>query len=442
MLFVIYGIAPLFPDHLQFTLQEVLNATDWFIFAQMDCTDPVTRGRMLCGNLEGSLEVPAFHLRHLEQRYEAEATVFRMQILVHPSLDLVPNLRVYAELHPGRLRKYDRRLYPDPRNYVFMNSFTSQRFETPYKFIDLAGIQFASGRPHVDYPAEGEREESETDDDDAEVDTPNPADEDTGDGQFDDPDDEPPSGGSAGAIALTVAQASPDEGDDTPRSYREDIDLVHSEAMVRTDLADDDDLLSLGSHDQDEDQTDMQGPIAEDDETLDSNTNNNELFRTPSLQTDVTSGDFTISYCDDAEYSEAIHEDTEEEESLHDSPESQYGELGEDYSVPHTITTHDDRSISVTPSRTTTTLPPFEGFAVTASPSIVEPPTRVAPDALSGFSLTDLRREIIRRDEIQSRTQPTATVVGRGVLSLGRGHPPGQGSPTRPAPEPTASGNR
>ena len=358
MLFVLYGITPLFPGHLQFTLQEVLNATDWFVFAQTECHDPVTRGRTIRGNLGGSLEVPAFHLRHLEQRYEAEATVFRMQIFVRQSLDLVPNTRVYAELHPGRLHKYDRLLYPDPRNYVFMNSFTSQQFETPYKFIDLAGIQFASGRPHVDYPAEGEREELETDDEDAEVDTPNPADEDTGGGQFDDPDDEPPTGGSAGAVALTVAQASPGEGDDTPRSYREDIDVVHSEAVIRTDLADDDDLLSLGSRYEDEDQTDMQGPVAEDEETLDSTTNTNELLRTPSLQTDVTSGDFAISYRDDAQYSEAIHEDTEEEESLHGSPESQYGELGEDYSVPHTITTHDDRSTSVTlylPSRTTTT---------------------------------------------------------------------------------------
>ena len=188
----------------------------------------------------------------------------------------------------------------------------------------------------------------------------------------------------------------------------------------------------------------MQGPVVEDDETLDLNTNTNELLRTPSLQTDVTSGDFAISYREDTDYSEAIHEDTEEEESLHDSPESQYGELGEDYSVPHTITTRDNRSTSVTPylpSRTTTTLPPFEGFDVTASPAIVEPPTRVAPDALSGFSLTNLRREIIRRDEIQSRTQPTATVVGCGVLSLGRGHPPGRGLPMCPVPEPTASGN-
>ena len=69
--------------------------------------------------------------------------------------------------------------------------------ETPYEFIDLAGIQFASGRPYVDFPAEGEFEESETDDDDAGVETPNAADEDTGEGQ-DDPDDEPPSGGSTG----------------------------------------------------------------------------------------------------------------------------------------------------------------------------------------------------------------------------------------------------
>ena len=403
---------------------------------------PRDPGKTVRGNLGGSLEVPAFHLHHLEQRYEAEAIVFRMQIYVHQSLDLVPNTRVYAELHPGRLHKFDRQLYLDPRRYVFMNSFTSQRFETPYEFIDLAGIRFASGQPRVDYPAEGESEDLEVDNDDEEVDTPNSADEDTRGGQFDDPDDEPPTGGSAGAVALTVAQASPDEGDDTPHSYSEDIDIVHSEAVIRTDLADDNDLLSPESRYEDEDQTDMQNPVAEDEETLDSTTNTSELLRTPSLQTDVTSGDFAISYRGDDQCSEAIHEDTE---SPLNSPESQYGEIGEDYSIPHTITARDDRSTSVTPylpSSTTTTLPPFEGFDVTASPAIIEPPTRVAPDALAEFSLTDLQREITRRDEMQGRTQPATTVVGRGIINLARGHPPGRGSPTRPAPEPTASGNR
>ena len=442
MLFVLYGITPLFPEHLQFTLEEVLNATDWYVFAQIECHDPVTRNKTVRGNLGGSLEVPAFHLRHLEEWYEAEAIVFRMQIYVHQSLDLVPNTRVYAELHPGRLHKYVRQLYPDRRNYVFMNSFTSQRFETPYKFIDLAGIQFASGQPHVDYPAEGENEDLEVNDDDEEVDTPNSADEDTRGGQFDDPDDEPPTGGSAGAVALTVAHSSPDEGDDTPHSYAEDIDVVHSEAVVHTDLADDDDLFSPESQYEDEDKTDTQYPVAEDEETLDSTTNTNELLRSPALQTDVTSGNFAISYRGDDQCSEAIHEDTE---SPPDSPESQYGEIGEDYSIPHTITARDDRSTSATPylpSRTTTTLPPFEGFDVTASPAIIEPPTRVAPDALAEFSLTDLQREITRRDQMQGRTQPATTVVGRGIINLARGLPPGRGSPTRPAPEPTSPGNR
>ena len=442
MLFVLYGITPLFPAHLQFTLQEVLNATDWYVFAQMSCHDPVTRNRTIRGNLGGSLEVPAFHLRHLEERYEAEAIVFRMQIYVHQSLDLVPNTRVYAELHPGRLHKYVRQSYPDPRNYVFMNSFTSQRFETPYVFIDLAGIQFASGQPHADYPAEGENEDLEVDNDDEEADTPYSGDEDTRGGQFDDPDDEPPTGGSAGAVALTVPQTPPDEGDDTPPSYTEHIDVVPGEAVVHADLADDDDLFSPEPDYEDEDQTEIQDPVAEDEDTLDSTTNTNELLRTPSLQTDVTSGDFAISYRGDDQGSEAIHEDPE---SPLDSPESRYGEIGEDYSIPHTITARDDRSTSVTPylpSRTTTTLPPFEGFDVTASPAIIEPPTRVAPDALAEFSLTDLQREITRRDQMQSRMPPATTAVGRGIINLARGLPPGRGSPTRPAPEPTSPGNR
>ena len=159
--------------------------------------------------------------------------------MVQLSLDLVPNLHIYA----GHLRKYDSHRYPDPRNYVFMNSFTSQRFETPYEFIDLAGIQFASGPLYVDNSAEVEWEESEADNDAAGVETPNPADENSGDGQFDDLDDKPPSEGSAGAVALTVAQTTPDKGDDTPRSYREDINYVDNEALVRTDVADDNDLF-------------------------------------------------------------------------------------------------------------------------------------------------------------------------------------------------------
>ena len=42
----------------------------------------------------------------ISNKDEAEATVFRMQIMVHPSLDLVPNLICGT----GRLRKYDRHL--------------------------------------------------------------------------------------------------------------------------------------------------------------------------------------------------------------------------------------------------------------------------------------------------------------------------------------------
>ena len=124
------------------------------------------------GELRGSLDIPTYHLHLLEERYEVEVTIFRIQLTIHLSLDEVPNICIHMELHPGRLCKYECGMYLDPTDVIFFNSFTSETFETAYEFVGLAPRWSVSDQVRLQNPAVEAEEEAEQEDEENEEDAP------------------------------------------------------------------------------------------------------------------------------------------------------------------------------------------------------------------------------------------------------------------------------